>query len=262
MKIEISMNGLNIMELTLNDFLNVKRETGLPKIEFVRNNTRVGYREYPSVAVTAIIDGIPKPHHILNVYHHLFNNDTDTLVYRLTRFELSIHYIDNPKYDIDVQMERQDFIGTEIYYDANLLEGMIHPILDIVNQIINCDLMIVEKHCLGYSLEFNIFKAILIGITKNPNLIDQIGNMLTILSSETKEEYLQEKYMKLCIAICETIHTSIQQYEIYKCISTSMRAKLIEYFLNKNKPDIIAQLTHFSNPVKIEDIPNDDRWRL
>ena len=41
-----------------------------------------------------------------------------------------------------------------------------------------------------------------------------------------------------------------------------MRAKLIAYFLNENKPDIVAQLTHFSNPIKIEDIPNDDRWRL
>jgi hypothetical protein len=41
-----------------------------------------------------------------------------------------------------------------------------------------------------------------------------------------------------------------------------MRAKLIEHFLDDNKPDIVAQLTHFSNPIKIEDITNDDRWSL
>ena len=257
MKIEMNNGSKNIMELTLDDFLNVKRETGLPEIEFVLNNTHVGYREYPSVVVTAIIDGIPRMQHAFNIYHNLINYDSSASVYKLTRCDLFIHHINNPKYDVKIQMARQDLSDTEISSDADLLNAMIHPILDIVNQIINCDL-IIEKCRIHYSLEFKIFKAILIGITKNPNLTSQIGNMLTILSSETKDEWLQE----MCIAICETIHTSTREYEIYKCISTSMRAKLIAYFLNENKPDIVAQLTHFSNPIKIEDIPNDDRWRL
>ena len=262
MKIEMSINGFTSMELTLDDFLNAKLETGVPEIRFIRNDTHVGCHKYPSVAVTAIIDGIPRMQNGFNIYHHLLNYDPSSSVYQLTRFDLSIHYIDNPKYDIEVQMERRALADIEIFHDANLLEMMIYPILDIVEQIINFNWMVIENYQLGFSDMFNIFKAILIGIAKNPNLASQIGNMLVALSLEQKEEYLQERYMRLCIAICETIHTSTQLYEIYKCISTPMRAKLIDHFLNENKPDIVAQLTHFSNPIKIEDIPNDDRWRL
>lgn len=261
MKIEMSITGFTSMELTLDDFLIVKEETGVPEIRFIRNNTHVGCREYPSVEVTAIIDGIPRMQHALGVYQ-LSNYDPSSSVYQLTRFDLFIHYINNPKYDVKVQMERQALADIEIFHDANLLDIMIYPILDIVDQIINFNWMIIEDYQIGFSDMFNIFKAILIGITKNPNLASQIGNMLIALSLEQKEEYLQEKYMQLCIAICETIHTSTQLYEIYKCISTPMRAKLIEHFLDNNKPDIVAQLTHFSNPIKIEDITNDDRWSL
>jgi len=262
MKIEMSINGGAFVELTLDDFLNAKLETGTPEIRFVRNDTHVGCHKYPSVAVTAIIDCIPRQRPIFSIYHHLLDYDADYSVYQLTRFDLSIHHINNPKYDIEVQMERQALADIEIFNDTNLLDTMIYPILDIVNQIINFNWMVLENYRLGFSDMFNIFKAILIGIAKNPNLASQIENMLIALSLEPKEKYLQEKYVRLCIAICETIHTSTQEYEIYKCISTSMRAKLIEHFLNENKPDIVAQLIHFSNPVKIEDIPNDDRWSL
>ena len=261
MNIEMDMKGLISRELTLDDFLTAKEVTGIPKIEFVRNDTRVGYRKCPSVEVTAIIDGMPRMQHALGVYQ-LSNYDPSSSVYQLTRFDLSIHYIDNPKYDVNLRMGRYALFDTEIFHDADLLSTMIHPILDIVDQIINYDWMIIEKCQLNFSHQFNIFKAILIGIVKNPNLTSQIGNMLIALSLEQKEEYLQEKYMKLCIAICETIHTSTQQYEIYKCISTPMRTKLIEHFLDNNKPDIVAQLTHFSNPINIEDITKDDRWTL
>ncbi len=261
MKIEMSINGFTSIELTLDDFLNAKLETGVPEIRFVRNDTHVGCHKYPSVGVTAIIDGIPRLQHALNVYH-LSNYDPSSSVYQLTRFDLFIHHINNPKYDVKIQMERRALADIEIFNDANLLEMMIYPILDIVDQIINYNWMVLENYQIGFSDMFNIFKAILIGIAKNPNLASQIENMLIALSLEQKEKYLQEKYMRLCIAICETIHTSTQLYEIYKCIPTSMRAKLIEHFLNENKPDIVAQLTHFSNPIKIEDIPNDDRWRL
>jgi hypothetical protein len=262
MKIEMSINGFTSMELTLDDFLNAKLETGVPELRFIRNDTHVGCHKYPSVEVTAIIDGIPRMQNGFNIYHNLLNYDPSSSVYQLTRFDLFIEYIGNPKYDVKFQMERQALADTEIFHDANLLNMMIYPILDIVDQIINYDWMIIEKCHLNFSYQFNIFKAILIGIAKNPNLTGQTENMLTALSSEIKEEYLQEKYMWLCIAICETIHTSTQQYEIYKSISTPMRAKLIEYFLNEDKPDIVAQLTHFSNPIKIEDITNDDRWTL
>lgn len=258
----IEINSLIIRELTLDDFLITKLETGIPKIEFVRNHTRVGHREYPSVAVTAIIDGIPKPHLRFNPYSDYINYDPSLSVYQLTRFDLFIHHINNPEYDLKICMGRYALFDTEIFHDANLLDTMIYPILDIVDQIINYDWMIIEKCQLGFSHQLKIFKAILIGIAKNPNLTSQIENMLVALSLEPKEEYLQEKYMQLCIAICETIHTSTQLYEIYKCISTPMRTKLIEHFLNENKPDIVAQLTHFSNPINIEDIANDDRWSL
>jgi hypothetical protein len=262
MKIEMSITGFTSMELTLDDFLNAKLETGVPEIRFVRNDTHVGCHKYPSVEVTAIIDGIPRMQHALNVYHHLSNYDPSSSVYQLTRFDLFIHYINNPKYDVKIQMKRQALADTEISHDANLSDMMIYPILDIVDQIINYDWMIIEKCQLNFPYQFNIFKAILIGIAKNPNLTGQTENMLAALSSEIKEEYLQEECMRLCIAICETIHTSTQQYEIYKYISTPMRAKLIEHFLDDNKPDIVAQLTHFSNPINIEDIANDDRWTL
>jgi hypothetical protein len=261
MKIEMSINGFTSIELTLDDFLTTKLETGVPEIRFVRNETHVGCHKYPSVSVTAIIDGIPRMQHALGVYQ-LSNYDPSSSVYQLTRFDLFIHYINNSKYDVNIQMERRALADIEIFHDANLLDMMIDPILDIVNQIINFNWMVIENYQIGFSDMFNIFKAILIGIAKNPNLASQIENMLVALSLEQKEEYLQEKYMQLCIAICETIHTSTQLYEIYKCISTSMRAKLIEHFLNENKPDIVAQLTHFSNPIKIKDITNDDRWRL
>jgi hypothetical protein len=262
MKIEMSITGFTSMELTLDDFLNAKLETGTPEIRFVRNDTHVGCHKYPSVEVTAIIDGIPRMQHALNVYHHLSNYDPSSSVYQFTRFDLFIHYINNPKYDVKIQMERRALADIEIFNDANLLEMMIYPILDIVDQIINYNWMVLENYQIGFSDMFSIFKAILIGIAKNPNLASQIENMLVTLSLEQKEKYLQEKYMRLCIAICETIHTSTQLYEIYKCISTPMRAKLIEHFLNENKPDIVAQLTHFSNPINIEDIANDDRWTL
>ena len=262
MKIEMSINGFTSIELTLDDFLNAKLETGVPEIRFVRNDTHVGCHKYPSVAVTAIIDGIPRMQHGFNIYHNLINFDPSSSVYQLTIFDLFIHHTNNPKYDVKVQMERQALADIEIFNDADLLDSLIYPILDIVNQIINFNWMVIENYQLGFSNMFNIFKAILIGIAKNPNLASQTENMLIALSLEPKEECLQERYMQLCIAICETIHTSTQLYEIYKYISTPMRAKLIEYFLNENKPDIVAQLTHFSNPIKIEDIPNDDRWRL
>jgi hypothetical protein len=261
MKIEMSITGDAFIELTLDDFLTTKLETGVPEIRFVRNETHVGCHKYPSVEVTAIIDGIPRMQHAFGIYH-LSNYDPSSSVYQLTRFDLFIHYINNPKYDVKIQMKRQDLADIEIFHDANLLDAMIHPILDIVDQIINFNWMVLENYQLGFSDMFNIFKAILIGIAKNPNLASQIGNILITLSLEQKEKYLQEKYMRLCIAICETIHTSTQLYEIYKCISTPMRAKLIEHFLDNNKPDIVAQLTHFSNPIKIEDITNDDRWTL
>lgn len=262
MKIEMNDGSKNIMELTLDDFLNAKLETGVPEIRFVRNDTHVGCHKYPSVEVTAIIDGIPRMQNGFNIYHHLLDYDPSSSVYQLTRFDLFIHYINNPKYDVKIQMERQALADIEIFHDANLLDMMIYPILDIIDQIINFNWMIIENYQLGFSDMFNIFKAILIGITKNPNLTSQIENMLVALSLEPKEKYLQEKYMQLCITICETIHVSTRKYEIYKYISTPMRAKLIEHFLDNNKPDIVAQLTHFSNPIKIEDIPNDDRWTL
>ena len=261
MKIEMSITGDAFVELTLDDFLIAKLETGVPEIRFVRNDTHVGCHKYPSVSVTAIIDGIPRMQHALGVYQ-LSNYDPSSSVYQLTRFDLSIHYINNPKYDVKIQIEKRALADIEIFHDANLLDMMIHPILDIVDQIINFNWMILENYQLGFSDMFNIFKAILIGIAKNPNLASQIGNMLIALSLEQKEEYLQEKYMQLCVAICETIHISTQLYEIYKSISTPMRTKLIEYFLDNNKPDIVAQLTHFSNPINIEDIVNDDRWSL
>lgn len=261
MKIEMSINGFTSTELTLDDFLNAKLETGVPEIRFIRNDTHVGCHKYPSVSVTAIIDGIPRMQHVLGVYQ-LSSYDPSSSIYQLTIFDLFIHHINNPKYDVKVQLERRALADIEIFNDANLLDMMIDPILDIVDQIINFNWMVIENYQLGFSDIFNIFKAILIGIAKNPNLASQIGNMLIALSLEQKEECRQERYMQLCIAICETIHTLTRKYEIYKCISTPMRAKLIEYFLNENKPDIVAQLTHFSNPIKIEDIPNDDRWRL
>ena len=261
MKIEMSITGGVFVELTLDDFLTTKLETGVPEIRFVRNETHVGCHKYPSVEVTAIIDGIPRMQHALGVYQ-LSNYDPSSSVYQLTRFDLFIHYINNPKYDVKIQIEKRALADIEIFHDANLLDMMIHPILDTVDQIINFNWMVLENYQLGFSDMFNIFKAILIGIAKNPNLASQIGNMLITLSLEQKEKYLQEKYMRLCIAICETIHTSTQLYDIYKSISTPMRTKLIEYFLDNNKPDIVAQLTHFSNPIKIEDITNDDRWSL
>ena len=263
MKIEMSITGYNFVELTLDDFLIVKEETGVPEIRFIRNNTHVGCREYPSVEVTAIIDGIPKPDLRFGLYgKHIDFDHPSVSVYQLTRFDLSIHYINNPKYDVKICMGRYALFNIEIFHDTDLLDTMIHPILDIVDKIINYNWMVIEECHLGFSHQFNIFKAILIGIAKNPNLAGQTENMLVTLSLEPKEEYLQEKYMQLCIAICETIHSSTQLYEIYKYISTPMRTKLIEYFLNENKPDIVAQLTHFSNPIKIEDIANDDRWSL
>ena len=262
MKIEMSINGSVIRKLTLDDFLYAKLETGIPEIRFVRNETHVGCHKYPSVAVTAIIDGIPRQRPISSIYHNLLNFDPSSSVYQLTRFDLFIHYINNPKYDVKIQIEKRALADIEIFNDADLLDSLIYPILDIVDQIINFNWMVIENYQLGFSDMFNIFKAILIGIAKNPNLASQIGNMLVTLSLEQKEEYLQEKYMQLCVAICETIHTSTQLYEIYKCISTPMRAKLIEHFLDDNKPNIVAQLTHFSNPMNIEDITNDDRWTL
>lgn len=262
MNIEMSINGYNFMELTLDDFLNAKLETGTPQIRFIRNDTHVGCHKYPSVEVTAIIDGIPRMQHGFNIYHNLINFDPSSSVYQLTRFDLFIHYINNLKYDVKIQMERRALADIEIFHDANLLDMMIHPILDIVDQIINFNWMVIENYQIGFSDMFNIFKAILIGITKNPNLTSQTENMLVVLSLEQKEKYLQAKYMQLCIDICETIHTSTQQYEIYKCISTPMRKKLIEHFLDENKPEIVVQLTHFSNPINIEDITNDDRWSL
>ena len=263
MKIEMSITGDVFVELTLDDFLIAKLETDIPEIRFVRNETHVGCHKYSSVEVTAIIDGIPKPNLRFPLYgKYIDYNHPSSSVYQLTRFDLSIHYINNPKYDVKIQIEKRALADIEIFHDANLLDIMIHPILDIVDQIINFNWMVIENYQLGFSDMFNIFKAILIGIAKNPNLASQIGNMLIALSLEPKEKYLQAKYMQLCIAICETIHTSTQLYDIYKSISTPMRTKLIEHFLNENKPDIVAQLTHFSNPIKIEDITNDDRWSL
>ena len=264
MNIELNKNDSgNIMKLTLDDFLRVKYESGfgVPQIEFVRNHIHVGNRGYSSVAVTAIIDGTPKSH--FRHSPHSYYVDLDPEVYQLTKFELFIHHISNPKHDVKIRIGRYALFGIEISRDADLLESMIYPILDIVDQIINFDSTVIEKCQFNNFQELNILKAILIGIAANQNLAGQTENMLATLS---KEEYLQEKYINLCIAmcitICETIHTSTKQYEIYKCISTPMRKKLIGYFLDEKKSDIVVQLIHFSNPTKIEDIQNDDRWSL
>ena len=103
MNIEMSINGSgNIMELTLDDFLNAKLKTGVPEIRFIRNETHVGCHKYSSVEVTAIIDGIPRMQNGFNIYHNLINFDPSSSVYQLTRFELFIHHISNPEYDVKI----------------------------------------------------------------------------------------------------------------------------------------------------------------
>ena len=133
---------------------------------------------------------------------------------------------------------------------------MIEPVLDIVLDIITYKLSDHFRYITFRTYPF--LKAILVGIIENPNLEKQLINIISTLTLDVDEV----DNRTLCLYICEAIHNTTHKYELYEYLTTPMRTKLIQYFQEQSKLDIVSQLLNTATPMDPSKISKDPKWEL
>lgn len=251
--------GIRVDEITIQDFVYAAYENKdkEPILHFKHGGWVDDGKLFGALTVDMTLHSaiVPRIHYN---YKYPYEPYTDDITYQLQKCIMEITPIDHPEYHVTINIPFDKF-QYEVSENTNLMICFIDGVLEMVTDIVNGNFASLK---FWINKEYNtpffllIMAPIIKGIFQNPDLRPHVEQMIRNLTYE-KFECPLEVSITLADCIYET-----KLFELYKEFSTPTRAKLIEHYLNNNQPTIVAQLTHFSNPINIEDIPNDDRWTL